>query len=116
MQFSPWSVFLLFRSKYPQHSILNKFHTHIVQLVWDGKTKDSGLNDSMHSLNLICSWFHHECYSDLYHPQVFEFCHIFKWFVCYPYILVLSLLWMTGHDHILCLLCIYFQTNIPTSF
>jgi hypothetical protein len=34
-------------------------------LIWDGKTKDFGLNDSKHSLNLIFFWFHHECHSDL---------------------------------------------------
>jgi hypothetical protein len=34
-------------------------------LVWDGKTKDFGLNNSKHSLNFIYSWFHHECHSDL---------------------------------------------------
>jgi hypothetical protein len=33
--------------------------------IWDGKTEDFGLNTSKHSLNLICSWFHHECHSDL---------------------------------------------------
>jgi hypothetical protein len=33
--------------------------------IWDGKTKDFGLNDSKNSLNLIYSWFHHECHSDL---------------------------------------------------
>jgi hypothetical protein len=32
--------------------------------IWEGKTKDSGLNYSKHSLNLIYSWFHHECHSD----------------------------------------------------
>jgi hypothetical protein len=34
-------------------------------LVWDGRTKDFGLNNSKHSLNLIYSWFHHECHSDV---------------------------------------------------
>jgi predicted negative regulator of RcsB-dependent stress response len=34
-------------------------------LVWDGKTKDSGLNNSKHYQNLIYSWFLHECHSDL---------------------------------------------------
>jgi hypothetical protein len=34
-------------------------------LIWDGKTKDFGLNNSKHSLNLVNSWFHHECHSDL---------------------------------------------------
>jgi hypothetical protein len=33
--------------------------------IWDGKTKDFGLNDSKHYPNLICCWFHHECHSDL---------------------------------------------------
>jgi hypothetical protein len=33
--------------------------------VWNGKTKDFGLNDSNHSLNLVYSWFPHECHSDL---------------------------------------------------
>jgi hypothetical protein len=33
--------------------------------VKDGKKKDFGLNNSKHSLNLIYSWFHHECHSDL---------------------------------------------------
>jgi hypothetical protein len=33
--------------------------------IWDGKTKDFWLNDSKHSLNLIYSWLHHECHSDL---------------------------------------------------
>jgi hypothetical protein len=32
--------------------------------IWDGKT-DFGLNDNKHSLNLIYSWVHHECHSDL---------------------------------------------------
>jgi hypothetical protein len=31
----------------------------------NGKTKDFGLNDSKHSLNLMYSWFHHECHYDL---------------------------------------------------
>jgi hypothetical protein len=34
-------------------------------LIRDGKTKDFGLNESKHSLNLIYSWFYHECHSDL---------------------------------------------------
>jgi hypothetical protein len=34
-------------------------------LIWNRKTKDFGLNNSKHSLNLIYSWFHHECHSDL---------------------------------------------------
>jgi hypothetical protein len=29
--------------------------------IWDGKTKDFGLNNSKHSPSLIYSWFHHEC-------------------------------------------------------
>jgi hypothetical protein len=33
--------------------------------ILDGKTKDFGLNNSKHSPNLIYSWFHHECHSDL---------------------------------------------------
>jgi triacylglycerol esterase/lipase EstA (alpha/beta hydrolase family) len=60
-------------------------------LIWDGKTKYFGLNDSKYSPNLIYSWFHHECHSDLLvSPRVFEFCHIFKRFISHPYILVLS--------------------------
>jgi hypothetical protein len=87
MQFSPWSAFLPFRSKYPpQHSVLNdspsmflprsgrlsfapiryswRNYSSIcfnlqVFLIWDGKTKDFGLNDSKHSANLIYSWFRH---------------------------------------------------------
>jgi hypothetical protein len=34
-------------------------------LLWGGKTKDFGLNNSKHSPNLIYSWFHHEYHSDL---------------------------------------------------
>jgi hypothetical protein len=33
--------------------------------IWDGKKKGFGLNNSKHSPNLIYSWFHHECHSDL---------------------------------------------------
>jgi hypothetical protein len=33
--------------------------------IWDEKTKYLRLNDSKHSINLIGSWFHHECHSDL---------------------------------------------------
>jgi hypothetical protein len=33
--------------------------------IWDGKTKQFGLIDSKHSLNLIYSWFYHERHSDL---------------------------------------------------
>jgi len=89
MQCYPWSIFLPFRSKYPpQHCSQKpsaydppskwetKFRTHTIQLaklqffifwylgflIWDGKIKDFGLNDSKHSLNLICSWSHHECH------------------------------------------------------
>jgi hypothetical protein len=36
-----------------------------VFFIWDGKAKDFGLNNSKHSPNLICSWFHYECHSDL---------------------------------------------------
>jgi hypothetical protein len=28
-------------------------------LIWDGKTKDFGLNSSKHPPNLIYSWFHY---------------------------------------------------------
>jgi hypothetical protein len=69
----------------------------------DEKTKDFGLNNSKHSLNLIYSWFHHKC-----RPPVFECCHIFKRFISYPYILVLSWVRMTRHNHTLHPLCIYF--------
>jgi hypothetical protein len=128
IQLSPWSVFLplspnilntLFSKplNVPPSKWETKFRTHTVQLaelqlfvyfnlhffIWGRKTKDFGLNDNKHSLNLIYCWFHHEC-----HPKVFECCHIFKRFISYPYILVLSWVLMTGHDHILCLLCIYF--------
>jgi hypothetical protein len=85
MQFPPRSVFLPFRSKYPpQHCSQKpsvcvppskwetKFRTHTAQLtklqfffIRDGETKDFGLNNSKHSPNLIFSWFHHECHSDL---------------------------------------------------
>jgi hypothetical protein len=34
-------------------------------LIRDGKTKNFCLNDSNHSPNLIYTWFHHECHSDL---------------------------------------------------
>jgi hypothetical protein len=34
-------------------------------LIWGGRTKDFGLNNSRHSLNLICSSVCHECHSDL---------------------------------------------------
>jgi hypothetical protein len=37
----------------------------ILVLIWDGKTKDFWLNNSKHSLNLIYSWFNHDCHSDL---------------------------------------------------
>jgi hypothetical protein len=33
--------------------------------IWCGKTKDFGLNDSKHYLNLISSWFNHNHHSDL---------------------------------------------------
>jgi hypothetical protein len=42
----------------------------LVFFIWNGKTKYFGLNNSKHSLYLICSWFHHECHSDLCHPQI----------------------------------------------
>jgi hypothetical protein len=45
------------------------------------------LTDSKNSSNLIYSWFHHECQSDLCRPKVFEFCHIPKRFITYPNIL-----------------------------
>jgi hypothetical protein len=48
----------------------------------------------------ICFWFHHECHSDLCHSQVFEFCYILKRLSSYPYILALSWVLMTRHDHI----------------
>jgi hypothetical protein len=54
--------------------------------IWEGKTKDFGLNTSKHSVNLIYPWFRHECLSDLCHPQEqidlspsvssFPFCHL----------------------------------------
>jgi hypothetical protein len=80
MQFSPRSVFLPFRSKYsPLLKWETKFCTHTAQLtklqfcifsslgflIWDGKTKYFGLNNSKHSPILIYSWFHHEYHSDL---------------------------------------------------
>jgi hypothetical protein len=34
-------------------------------LIWDGKTKDLGLNNSKHFPDLICSWLHHEYHSQL---------------------------------------------------
>jgi hypothetical protein len=75
-----------------------------------GRQIDFGLNDSKPSLNLIYSWFHHEHHSDLCHPQVFEFCYIFKQFICYPYTLVLSWVLMMRHDHILCFIRIHTDT------
>jgi hypothetical protein len=56
-----------------------KFRTHTAQLaklhfctfeslgflIWEGKTKDFELNNSKYSPNLIYSWFHHECHSEL---------------------------------------------------
>jgi hypothetical protein len=41
-------------------------------LLWDGKSKDFGLNNSKHSLNLIYSWFCHECHSDLSHLSIYK--------------------------------------------
>jgi hypothetical protein len=92
MHFSPWSVFLPFRSKYlPQQTVLKNPQSMFLPpserpsfapiqhnwqnysfvylifrfFIWDGKTKDFGLNYRKHSLNSIYSWFHHECHSDL---------------------------------------------------
>jgi hypothetical protein len=51
-----------------QHNLENYCFVYFniyVFLIWDGKTKDFGLNNSKHSQNLIYSWFHHECHSDL---------------------------------------------------
>jgi len=58
-------------------------------LIQDWKTKDFGLNDNKHSLNLICSWFHHEYHSDLLvlSPSIW-ICYIFRWFNSYPVILI----------------------------
>jgi hypothetical protein len=98
VQFSPRSVFLSLRSKY-QHFVLKKpsvyvppskretkFRTHTAQLansIWEEKINDFGLNDNKHSLNSVFSWFHHECQSVGYRPQVSELCHIFKRFTSY---------------------------------
>jgi hypothetical protein len=52
MQFSPWSIFLPFRSKYPpQHSgKITVLHILILcVLIWDRKTKDFGQNNSRYS-------------------------------------------------------------------
>jgi hypothetical protein len=43
-------------------------------------------------------------------PQVFELCHLFKRFISYPYILVLSWVRMTRHNHTLCNL----RSNLTT--
>jgi hypothetical protein len=93
MQFSPWSSFLPFRSKYsPQQTVLK--HTQSVFLpqsedqvlhlnsstgeitalcilifiifIWDRETKYFGLNDRKYSLNLIYFWFHRKLHSDLF--------------------------------------------------
>jgi hypothetical protein len=119
MQFSPQSVFLHFRSKYPQtlcsqkSSVYvppskweTKFRTRTVQVaklqfcifqslgffffVWDEKTRDFGLNNSNHSPNLKYSSTWTSFWLVKCRPQLFEFCHIFKRFISYPYIRVLS--------------------------
>jgi hypothetical protein len=76
------------------------------------KTEDFGLNNNKHSLNLIYSWFHHACHSDLLvlSPSIWILPHFQRIHSCY-YILVLSWVWMTRHDHILCLFCIYFLVS-----
>jgi hypothetical protein len=77
--------------------------------IWDGKTKDFGLNDSKHSLNLISSWFQHERHSDLLasSPSIWILPSLQRFVSC-PYILVLSWVRMTRHNHTLYLLCICF--------
>jgi hypothetical protein len=58
-------------SKYlPQHSVLKIPQSMFLPqslgfLIRDGETKDFGPNSNKRSLNLIYSWFHHECHSDL---------------------------------------------------
>jgi hypothetical protein len=47
--------------------------------------------------------------------QIFEFCCLFKRLISCPYFLVLFLFPMTRHNHILCNLYFYCQTNSPSS-
>jgi hypothetical protein len=41
MQFSPWSVFLPFRSKYPQHSVLVTKAWRVLRLRMKGRPLDT---------------------------------------------------------------------------
>jgi hypothetical protein len=127
LQFSPWSIFLLgpnillstlfsktlslcslpkvrdqVSHPYSTTSKITVLYILIFRF-FDMRREENRfeLNNSKHSPTLIYSWFHRECHSDLLvSSQVFECCHIFKRFISYPYILVLSWVRMTRHDHI----------------
>jgi hypothetical protein len=63
---NPQSVFLPQVSHpYSTTDKITVLYILILFSLYDGQTKDFGLNDSKHSLNLICSSFHRECHSDL---------------------------------------------------
>jgi hypothetical protein len=47
--------------------------------------------------------------------HIFKLHHIFKVFISYLYIPILSWGLVTGHEHTLSFLCVYFQTNFHTN-
>ena len=66
----------------------------------DRKTKYYGPNGSCHSPNLpVLNYFLYAIYMYVLFPGI-GLCHIFIEFICYVYVVVLSCILMTRHDHV----------------
>ena len=65
----------------------------------NGKLKDGLPNVSRNFLNLVCSYFLHECkfYLSFTH---FDISHIFQRFVCYLHVVVPSCILLVKHEYI----------------
>jgi len=80
------------------------FNPHIFR---EGKGKSWVLlYVNMHFPNLACSLF----------SQVLQLWNIIKGFPSYHYVMILSWIPEMRHEHTLCFICIYFETNLLTTF
>ena len=96
-----------FWSLYSGVTILSK--STIYRLMKSRKTKDSGSNGASHFwIEFVFSFFQHAILTCQWYSQLSELCHIFKGFISYLHVVILSCILFRTHEHTL---MVYFHVS-----